>query len=277
MRPPTPVGRRDSPRGMAVDRRPAGELGRDRSKIRHPRDRARPEPGRGPRVAGAGDVGRPAGTLAAEEEFQLALSLNPSYSLAHFWYAALLEEEARAEDALREFLLAEGADPFGPGALLHLALLLTWSGRYDEALAKIRKLGELEPAGIAVHQALANYYLARSELEQCLKEVDLVAGLEPDPGLQPLHRAYRYALSGQGEKATNLLRQKDALPEFGQIAPSVARVYAELGDLDACFAWLEKARQSGSLPLQPWRLDPRLGHVRNDPRFPVLLKKMNLA
>lgn len=261
---------------MAVDRRPAGELGRDRSKSA---TRAiELDPNLAEAHASLGLVmWDDLQYTAAEEEFQLALSLNPSYSLAHFWYAALLEEEARAEDALREFLLAEGADPFGPGALLHLALLLTWSGRYDEALAKIRKLGELEPAGIAVHQALANYYLARSELEQCLKEVDLVAGLEPDPGLQPLHRAYRYALSGQGEKATNLLRQKDALPEFGQIAPSVARVYAELGDLDACFAWLEKARQSGSLPLQPWRLDPRLGHVRNDPRFPVLLKKMNLA
>ncbi|MFZ1023233.1 MAG: adenylate/guanylate cyclase domain-containing protein [Thermoplasmata archaeon] len=214
---------------------------------------------------------------AAEEEFQQALSLNPSYSLAHYWYAGLLEEEVRSEEALREFTLAEGADPFGPDTLFQLALLLTWLRRHDEALVKIKVLGELEPVGPLVHLALAQHYLARSELEPCLEELDRVERCEVDPDLKPIHRALRCALSGEKEQAQVLLQQAETLPEFGQVAYNVVRVYAELNDLDSCFRWLEKAYQSHALPLQQLRLDPRLEHLRTEPRFQLLLRKMNLA
>jgi adenylate cyclase len=214
---------------------------------------------------------------AAEEEFQLALTLNPSYALAHFWYASLLEEEARQEEALREFMLAEGADPFGPEILLHFALLLTWLGRHDEALVKIQKLGELDPAGIRVHQALAAHHLARSELDRYHEESDRVEELEPDPEWKVIHRSTRHALAGEKESAANLLRQLEGRPDFGEIAHAGALVYAELGDLDACFRSLDAARRSGMIPLQRLRLDPRLEPVRKDPRFSQLLKSMNLT
>jgi TolB-like protein/Flp pilus assembly protein TadD len=212
---------------------------------------------------------------AMEKELKLALSLNPSYASAHEWYAGLLEDEGRAEEAVRELSLAEAADPLGKLNLVHLALVLTWLGRLDEALVKIQKFGELEPFGRDYHGLLSLYYLTRSDLDRGLKELRQSVELEQEPRRKRALRAMCYALSGEKEQARALLQEEETLPEFGQIPDVIAQVYAELGDLDACFRWLE--RQGPALPLQSWRLNPRLENVRRDPRFQTLLKKMNLA
>jgi adenylate cyclase len=214
---------------------------------------------------------------AAEEKFRLALSLNPSYSLCRYWYAALLEEEVRPEEALQQHALAEAADPLWPANICLATELLIWLGRLDEALIKLQKLGDLAPLSEAYHLALSRYYLARAKLEPCLAELKRSAELEPEPRWRPLHRARYLALSGNKDAARVLLRREDTLPEFPHGDWAIALVYAELGSLDECFHWLAKALDSSSLPLQHLRLDPRLEGVRSDRRFRELLTKMRLA
>lgn len=213
----------------------------------------------------------------AEKEFKLALSLNPSYSLGRFWYAVLLEDLGRADEALLELTLAEGADPISSKNLFQLSCLLIWLGRLDEAFTRIQKLRELEPSGRGYHNALARYYLARSDLPQCLGEVQQMVESAGEPRLKPVLRALHHALAGEKEKSRALLRLEDTLPEFAPAAWIIGWVYAELGDLKECFHWLETALRSHNLPLQQFRLDPRLETVRRDPRFRELLVKMNLS
>jgi len=213
----------------------------------------------------------------AEKEFKLALSLNPSYSLGHFWYGVLLEDQARADEALLELTLAEGADPLSSKNLFQMGCLLIWLGRLEEALPRIQKLRELEPSGRGYHNVLARYYLARSDLPQSLREVHEMEETAGEPRLKPVMRALYHALSGEKEKSKALLKLEDALPDFAPAAWIIGWVYAELGDLDACFRWLEKALRNHNLPMQQFRLDPRLENVRTDARFRELLKKMNLA
>ena len=215
--------------------------------------------------------------VAAEKEFKLALSLNPSYAQAHNWYGALLEDEARTEEALREYTLAEGADPLSPGTLSALATLLLFLGRLDEALVRIQRLGELQPSRPTYILALSRYYLARSDTERSVKELERFEEVQSEPLWKPVARAYYYAFSGRKEEARLLLRHQETLPEFPPSAWIIAWVYAELGELDDCFRWLDKAVQFHNLPLPYFRLDPRLEHVRRDPRFHRLLKRINLA
>jgi adenylate cyclase len=214
---------------------------------------------------------------AAEEEFKLALSLNPSYSLAHIWYAAFLEDEARADEALRELELAERADPLSPSNLFRVSELLVWTDRSDEALAKIQKLSQLEPSSRAYHFLLSRYHLARSERDLALKDLLRAEELEPDERWKVAYRAWYYVLSGKKAQLKDLLRREEALPESLPVTWVFAAMYAELGDLDECFRCLEKARKNHLIYVAAFRLSPRLEHVRRDPRFPALLKRMNLA
>ena len=209
---------------------------------------------------------------AAEKEFKLALLLNPSDPWAHHSYAHLLEDETRTDEALVELSLAEGADPLSPGNLHCAAWLLVWLGRLDEALVKIQRLGEVGPDGELYHAALAFHHLARSDLQGCLKELNRYEEVASEPRWKPIVRALHYALSGEKERARTLLRIEETLPVLPGFNRTIVWAYCELGDLDECFRWIEKGVWFGQI-----RLDPRLERIRNDPRFPALLRKMNLV
>ena len=214
---------------------------------------------------------------AAEKELKLALSLNPSYSQAHLWYAGLLEDEGRTEEALVECSLAEGTDPLSVLNLLVFAHLLLWLGRYDEALAKAQKVGELDSFGLAYHDLMGDYYTARSDLEGCRGELNKCEELSPEPRLKLNYRAWYHAVSGEKDRARAILQQSETLPRSPGTDWTAAYVRAEIGDLDECFRLLEKSVDNHFVYFQGWRLNPRLENVRRDPRFQVLLKKMNLA
>ena len=213
----------------------------------------------------------------AEKETKLALSLNPSYSWAHLQYASLLEDEGRIEEAIVEHELAVGTDPLSPANLGSFARLLIWLGRLDEALVKIRKLGEFGGFGTGYHDLLSRYHLARGDLPACLEELHRRGELEAEPNAKAFCLAWAHALSGEKEQSRALLRQLETLPPIPITDLNVAYVYAELGDLDGCFRLLETRVTDRFIPFQQWRLDPRLQHVRSDPRFHLMLEKMNLA
>ena len=89
--------------------------------------------------------------------------------------------------------------------------------------------------------------------------------------------AVYHATIGEGGRARELLRSIEGLPEPVRPDTQIAGVYARLGDLDEAFRWLELSVRARKLGVQFWRLEPSIARVRSDPRFQVLLKRMNLA
>ncbi len=210
-----------------------------------------------------------------EREFRLALSLNPSHALAHNQYAEILDFVGRAEEALLEFRLAEAADPLWAFNLQALAQLLVRLRRLDEARVTIDKIRGLAPFDF--HWQLGDYYFAQSDVAKGLEEWRLAETLEPTARGKRIIRAWILARSGESEKARAILREEETLPLFGQFPTNVAQIYAELGDLDECFRWLDKSFAVHDLPIMMFRFDPRYENVRRDPRYQTLLEKMNLA
>lgn len=212
-----------------------------------------------------------------EREFRVALSLNPSHALAHNQYANILEFTGRAEEALTEFRLAEAADPLWSRNLIQLATLLVWLRRLDEARETLEKLGRLAPSNPDYHFQLGEYHFAQDDVEKGLAELRLSEDLEPGERAKQITRAWILGRSGKTEQAKAILRREETLPLLGQLPFSVAQIYAELGDLDECFRWLEKSFLVHDLPVMGIRLDPRYENIRRDPRYHTLLEKMNLA
>ena len=214
---------------------------------------------------------------AAEKEFKVALSLNPSYSFAHHWYAEHLEDNGRIDEALQEWELAEAADPLATAHLEHFAELLIWLGRLDEAQTKIRRIAELEPENPNLPWIRADYLLAKPDLEEYLKGARQLEDAEPKPRWRALLRAVHCALSGDNQQARTLLQGEESLPATPSTDWGLAWAYAELRDADRCYHWLERAVDAHAVSARRIRLDPRFDHIRRDPRFPRLLKKMNVA
>jgi len=213
----------------------------------------------------------------AEKQYQLSLALNPSYSAAHHWYATLLEDEGRLDEALREAQLAEGADPLAPEFVSFVAMLLIDLKRFDEAFLEIQRLGVLEPDSHRYYDTLQGFHRNRSELAECLVACRRAWELETNPAWKRMWHVYYLVTAGEQQPARALLKAEEESPEFPGGAWAVGWAYALLGDLDSCFRCLEVAVETHNIALQPFRTRSELENVRRDPRFQLLLKKMNLA
>jgi adenylate cyclase len=214
---------------------------------------------------------------SAEREFKVALSLNPSYSLAHQQYGVMLEDQGRVDEAGRELMLGEAADPLSYGSLWVLTLHLLWLGRLDEALLRIRRLSDLNPSGWLHHELLASYHHTRSELKLSLEEIDRSKDARSDPRGRLFSSALACVWAGEKERARALVKELETQPEREGKSAHVAFLYGLLGDLDECFLWLDKNSQTRNHPFQMIRLSPDFETVRRNPRFQDVLRKMRLA
>jgi hypothetical protein len=55
----------------------------------------------------------------------------------------------------------------------------------------------------------------------------------------------------------------------------MARIYAGLGEHDQVFTWLDRAYEERASWMAYLQVDPTLDPLRSDPRFQVLLRRMN--
>ena len=96
-------------------------------------------------------------------------------------------------------------------------------------------------------------------------------GIRRWPGLALVH----HALHQESESDAALAEAKR---RFGHLmAYQIAEVYAYRGDTDAAFEWLDRAYRQKDAGLAYFlATDPLLKQVAGDPRYPDLLRRMNL-
>ena len=88
---------------------------------------------------------------------------------------------------------------------------------------------------------------------------------------------YAYAVTGQRERARQVLQSIDSTNVATGNAAAIARIYVGLEDLSAALEWLDRAADAhdpffGSEPLASPLFDP----LRGDPRFAEIVRKANL-
>jgi len=81
----------------------------------------------------------------AEAEYRKAIGLNPNDATSHHWYALLLENLGRLNEALAEIEKALALDPASPQINANHAGILTEMQRYDDALAELNRLIAANP------------------------------------------------------------------------------------------------------------------------------------
>lgn len=213
----------------------------------------------------------------AETEFRLATSLSPSYPSAHLWYAELLIDQCRYDEALPQLSLAEEADPRSSIILAAHAFLFILLGRLNEARGRLDKLGEVEGRGLLYCDSWADYWIAEADYPQALRELERLAELDPGNPDSIVRAGMCYARMGQTQRARECLKELEGMSPGRRPDSGIAGVYACLDELDPCFVWLERgAFENYDLNVGIWRASPLFEHVRGDPRFEKLLRRMHL-
>jgi TolB-like protein len=210
----------------------------------------------------------------AERELKKAIELNPKYPIAHHWYAIYLTVVGRYPEAIAEVKLARELDPFSMAIDSWVGWALYLSGENEQALEQLLKTKEMDPNFLLTRYRLAFVYADLNMFDAAVAEADFVQKVS-DGRLAAIARAYIYARVGKRREA---LEQVDLLIEASKqrlVPPaSIGRVYAILGDNDQALRWLERANDEHDL-LAVWiKHDPRIGNLREDPRFADLVKRI---
>lgn len=213
----------------------------------------------------------------AEREFKKAIDLRPNYPTAHHWYAFYLSAMRRFDEAINEINRAQELDPLSLIITTDVGAILFSAHRFDQAAEQCRKAIELDPHFAQAHSILALIYEQQKRYEQWREErlkVLSIAGKSEEA--EAFGRTY--AQKGPKGIAENWLDDlkvasgKRYVPSF-----AMAVAYANLGDKDRVFEWLDKACSERSPRMADIRVMPALDRFHADPRFNVLLSRIGLA
>ena len=216
--------------------------------------------------------------VRAEREFEHAASLRTGEPALHLhWYSMFLSTMGRHEESLQTINRALTLEPLAEYLNAQLGRCLYYARRYDEAVARLTALAEMEPAAVDTSWTLARAYMvqyrfaeAAAELERCMR----VAGRVP---LLIALAGAGYAALGQADKkAATIAELQEASKRRYVPAMYEAIIRTQAGELDDAFRLLNIAyeQRSGMLPF--FRVDPGWDSLRSDPRGTALLKKMRL-
>jgi TolB-like protein/Flp pilus assembly protein TadD len=172
-------------------------------------------------------------------------------------------------DAIAQMQEVLDRDPLNLLSRRYAARLFFYVGRLDEAERLLRQILAVNPNFSAAHYELGRILLVRGNTSAAISEFEAEANPSWRGFGLPLgyHAAHRKA---DADAALNNLLVKPAGSEF-----QIAETYASFGDADKTFEWLNKA-VTGDPGIIWFRYDPLLARLSGDPRYPAILKRMNL-
>ena len=212
---------------------------------------------------------------AGGKEFRRAIDLNPSYATAHHWFAWHLSLLGRYDEAIAEMRKAESLDPLSLIINADLAELLVLAHSYDESIRQSNKTIEMDPNFAMAHNQLAQGYLEKHMYSEAVTELEKAVRLSGGSPTCIANLARAYAASGKRGEAIRLLSglQKRSNPTYSY-GSEIATIYASLGDRDQAMNWLEKAYEERFNP--GVLLRPGFDPLRSDPRFEDLVHRIGL-
>lgn len=213
----------------------------------------------------------------AEESFQRALELNPSYAQAHFWYSLYLEAMGRSEEAVLQARRALELDPISKGAVANLAMQLVNAGRFEEASAEIAEALELHPGFWGTYWVLGKLHMNQRDYTEATTAFQNAVDLSERNSVSLTSLASAYALAGRRSEAEALLQELQVLAKKRYLSPAlVAGIYAGLGEKDEAFRLLEEAFRLRSRYLVWLKVALEYEQLRSDPRFQELIARIGL-
>ncbi len=212
----------------------------------------------------------------AEQEFELALELNPNSGPTYDAYGLMLSALGRYDEALVVQRRAHELDPLAHR--LDRSTTMLRAGRYDEALEIAQEVNQLDPHFALARATLGWAYIHKNQPELGLAELERAVQLAPDSTMFLAQLGEALGQVGKAEAARDVLRRLEELSKQRYVSPyHRAYVYTGLGEFDRAMDWLERAYAEGAGGVWGIRGSFLFAPLRSHPRFQALLKKVNLG
>ena len=218
----------------------------------------------------------------AEEQYDQALSVQPSYVQAYLWRSWLLLALNRRHEAMEQIQRAEeAAQETDPRSLVViravLAQALYYARQYDHSIEESKKAIELDPNWFMTYFHLARAYEQKGMYVEAITELEKAHTAFPNVLLFKMELGHAYAMAGRKSDALKQIQDLGELAKNRYVpAFYMAAIYTGLGDKDDAFQWLDNAAEEHSDGLAFLGVDPAADSLRSDPRFQALLRRMRL-
>ena len=213
--------------------------------------------------------------VGAESEFRKAIKLNPDLVSAHQRYGSLLTFVGRFEEALRHYEMALELDPFSLQVNMNLATTYYLRGEHDRAIKYLTRTSELEPNYMPVHFVMACTRIQQNRLAEAIEEFQFIYKLDEEAYLALGFMGYAHALAGERAEAETLLNILTDISKRKYVSPySMLVIHLALGAQERVYELLEQLYEERNDWLVWLKVSPELRGLRNDPRFKNLLTRV---
>jgi len=213
----------------------------------------------------------------AELEFSRALELDPKSEDVLRWYDHYyLGPMKRLDEAVTAFLRAVEMDPLSPFLQSGLGYNYCLKREWNRAIKQCRNAIELDPQCWA-YILLGSCYFHIGKHDDAIRAMETQAQVLGRSSFALGNLGWAYASTGRTAEALKLLEelqeraQKQYTPSW-----SFAVIYSGLGEMDKAFDWFEKAVDEREPLMLHCHVHPNYDPLRTHPRYPALLRKMNL-
>jgi TolB-like protein/Tfp pilus assembly protein PilF len=213
-----------------------------------------------------------------QREMALALQLNPTSLLVKFRHAISgLMPVGRLDEAVAELETVLDLDPLNLEARRWLGLMHWWRRDYDRAIEQAQLILAVDPNYPTAHVLIGVTRCAERKFDEAIPALRKCVELSNCAPVWLGWLGLGVAQSGDVAEARTLLARLHAAVEQTYIPASCfAWIHLGLGELEEAFAWMNRAVDERDPMMTPIRSYPFFDPIRADPRFAVLLRKMNL-
>jgi serine/threonine protein kinase/tetratricopeptide (TPR) repeat protein len=230
----------------------------------------------------------------AEESYVASLRLKPNFARVHRWYAGLVLQFARSEEAIAHSKLAFDLDPYDRATPTSYGLYLFLAGRYRDAIAILEpavdgrevpgtrfnlgqvyaRLGYLSQGPEA--EAAFRKALGEAETLEVIARRETARLGKPVASFANLLYALTFSLSGDPAASDYESKLKIEVSQ-GMTRPVVMAWIASIqGRREEALQCLEDVWSRREQGLNYLRVNPFLENLRGTPRFQALLQQLRL-
>ena len=215
-----------------------------------------------------------------EAEFKKSFELDPNDATARQWYADdIAMIGGREQEAVAEVSLVHELDPLSPVITRVVGSVHQWERQFDEALAICSQLANENPAFAIAHDCLAQGYWGKGMYPQVIEEwkaCGRLSGYQVDIDFAAAMEEGFHSAGWKGALTKAIQFRQAQRKNAYYSAFIIAAFYADLGDKEQAFHWLNVAYREHDWLLISLNTNFRLDPLRSDPRFAELVRRVGL-
>jgi TolB-like protein/Tfp pilus assembly protein PilF len=215
--------------------------------------------------------------MGSEREYRRTIELNPNYPVGRFHFAMHLAMRGQFEEAIKQAREGQIREPVSGIMNAGFAWILVTARQFEWCIQQALTTIEIDPTITLPYIALGTAYEQKGMYTEAVSAYEKGIAIGGAVALSKAFLGHVYASAGNRDKAFEILQELEAMSARAYVAAlDRAIVYDGLKDVNAGIEALEQSFKDRDTLLLSIKVWPQFDHLRADPRFLDLERRLGL-